>query len=42
MNANELWDYAMNPNSRSLLKMTLGQAEKTYKAYSSIMGKDPY
>jgi hypothetical protein len=24
------------------LKMTLGQAEKTYKAYSSIMGKDPY
>jgi len=40
MNANELWDTAMNPENRILLKVTIEDAREADRIFDILMGED--
>ena len=40
MNANQLWETTMNPENRTLLKVTLGELKSPDKVFSDLMGDD--
>lgn len=40
LNADQLWDTTMNPDSRSLVKISLGDAEEANKYFTILMGSD--
>ncbi len=40
MNAEQLWETTMNPENRTLLKVTLGDLKNPDKTFSDLMGDD--
>ena len=40
MNAEQLWETTMNPENRTLLKVTLGDLKDPKKTFSDLMGDD--
>jgi DNA gyrase subunit B len=40
MNANELWDTTMNPETRTLLRVELEDAARAEQVFSTLMGDD--
>ena len=40
MNADELWDTTMDPEKRTLLKVTVEQASIADEVFSKLMGED--
>jgi DNA gyrase subunit B len=40
MNAEQLWETTMNPEKRTLLKVTLGDLRSPDKVFSDLMGDD--
>ena len=40
MNAEELWDTTMDPEKRTLLKVTVEQASIADEVFSKLMGED--
>ena len=40
MNASQLWETTMDPNRRTLLQITIDDAELTNKAFEELMGDD--
>ena len=40
MNAEELWDTTMNPESRLMLQVTLDDAAQADEIFSILMGED--
>ncbi|MDP2816121.1 MAG: hypothetical protein Q8O19_05520, partial [Rectinemataceae bacterium] len=39
MNAVQLWDTTLNPQTRTLLKVTVGQAEEAENIFNTLMGE---
>ncbi|NLW13234.1 MAG: hypothetical protein GX037_01655, partial [Trueperella sp.] len=40
MNDSELWDTTMNPETRTLKRVNIGEAAATDEAFSVLMGED--
>ncbi|MNO11629.1 DNA gyrase subunit B [compost metagenome] len=40
MNANQLWKTTMDPKSRTLVKITMADAQKTAEVFSTLMGSE--
>jgi DNA gyrase subunit B len=40
MNPEELWDTTMDPDQRTMLKVTLGAASEADRLFSILMGED--
>ena len=40
MNAEQLWETTMDPNSRTLRKVTIDNAAEAYRIFSMLMGDD--
>lgn len=42
MNASELWDTTLNPETRSLLQVTINDCEEANIVFNDLMGKNPH
>lgn len=40
MNDHELWDTTMNPETRTLKRVSIGEAAATDESFSVLMGED--